>query len=119
MKIFGKKEENGEDLDSPKNTMGFSGFSEDFDSEFKDFFIKKYEFTSLEQLSDIKTQLRSRKILIINVKKLLESGNCRILEFKEIIDELKVFINKQGGSIGRLGVNYLILTPNSQIRISN
>jgi len=115
MKLFGKKDD--EDLlDSPKKTLGFTS---ELNSMMEDFFIKKYELNSREQLDDIKNHLRSRKILIINANKFLESGNINILEFKEIIDDLKTFISKNGGSIGRLGKNYLILTPNAQIRISN
>jgi SepF-like predicted cell division protein (DUF552 family) len=115
MKLFGKKDDENL-LDSPKKTLGFSN---ELNSVMQDFFIKKYELQSLEQLDDIKNHLRSRKILIINANKFLERGNINILEFKEIIDELKAFISEYGGSIGRLGKNYLILTPNAQIRISN
>ncbi len=115
MKLFGKKDDE-ELLESPKKTLGFSS---EFDSVMKDFFIKKYELRSLEQINDIKNHLRSRKILIINVNKILKGGNIKILEFKEVIDEIKAFISEYGGSMGRLGKNYLIVTPNSQIRISN
>ena len=115
MTLFGKKDEE-EAIDSPQNTLGFSG---DLTSIMNNFYIKKYELNTIEQLNDIKHQLRARKILIIDVQKVLEGGNAKILEFKEVIDDLKLFVRQNGGSIGRLGKKYLILTPNSQIRISN
>ncbi|TXT63949.1 MAG: hypothetical protein BAJALOKI1v1_640013 [Promethearchaeota archaeon] len=116
MNLFGKKEEEEEAKDSPKHTLGFSG---DLNSIMNHFYIKKYELNTIDQLTDIKHQLRARKILIIDVQKVLEGSNAKILEFKEVIDELKNFVRQNGGSIGRLGKKYLILTPSAQIRISN
>ncbi|MBD3196421.1 MAG: DUF552 domain-containing protein [Candidatus Lokiarchaeota archaeon] len=113
--LFGKKEEN-DYLESPKETLGFS---KELASAFQDFIIKKFDFLDLSQIDEIKTQLKNRRILIINAKEILEGGKIKLLELKQVIDELKTFLRSLGGSIGRIGDNYMILTPNSQVRIAN
>ena len=114
MKFF-KKNDDDNLLSSPKETLGFK----EIDSSIQQFLIKKYKFKSLDQMDDIKKQLMGRKILIINAQEILDSGGIQILELKKIIDELKSFVRELGGSIARLGDQYLILTPNSYVRISN
>lgn len=113
--LFGKKDED-DLLESPKETLGFT---KDFSSVIQEFLIKKYDFSDLDQVEDIKKQLMNRKVLIINANKILENGKVHVLDLKRVIDELKQFLRKNGGSLGRLGDKYLILTPNSHIRISN
>ncbi|TFF63416.1 MAG: cell division protein SepF [Promethearchaeota archaeon] len=114
MKLF-KKNQDENLLSSPKETLGFKKM----DDSLQQFLIKKYKFSSLNQMDDIKKQLMGRKILIINAKEILDSGKIQILELKKIIDELKSFVRELGGSIARLGDQYLILTPNSYVKISN
>jgi SepF-like predicted cell division protein (DUF552 family) len=112
---FWKKQED-ELTDSASKTLGFS---KEMFSSMQKFQIKKYKFTSLEQVQDIKTQLLGKKILILNAKDLLEKSGGKISQLKKAIEELKMFVRENGGSIGRLGDQYLILTPNSHVRISN
>ncbi|MFX1236783.1 MAG: cell division protein SepF, partial [Promethearchaeota archaeon] len=76
-----------------------------------------YDFKSLEQIHDIKKQLRARKILILNFRELLQDKQVPVELLKRTIDELKFFLSENGGSIGRLGEYYLILTPNSNVRM--
>lgn len=101
-------------LGSPQETMGFS---KEYSSLLHNFIIKKYDFSNLNQVEDIKKQLLGRKILLINAKEILE--NVEISELKGGIEELKVFLRENGGSMGRLGDHYLILTPNTHIKIAN
>lgn len=105
-------------LGSPHETLGFS---KDFDLSqvpaFQNFFIKKFDFRSLEQLHDVKRQLMARKILILNLKELLQDKSIPVDLLKRTFDDLKLFLNENGGSIGRLGEYYLILTPNSNVRM--
>jgi SepF-like predicted cell division protein (DUF552 family) len=93
------------------------GFSKEYSSLLHNFIIKKYDFSNLDQVEDIKRQLLGRKILIMDAKEIL--GNVDITEFKRGIEEIKTFLRNNGGSIGRLGDQYLILTPNAHIKISN
>ncbi|MFX1499900.1 MAG: cell division protein SepF [Promethearchaeota archaeon] len=112
-KLWGKKEDQ-ELLGSPQETMGFS---KEYSSLLQNFIIRKYDFTNLHQVEDIKNQLLKRKILIINAKEILE--NVDVSELKKGIEEIKTFLRENGGSIGRLGDNYLIVTPNAHVKIAN
>lgn len=54
---------------------------------------------------------------LINAKEILE--NVEISDLKRGIEELKMFLRENGGSMGRLGNQYLILTPNNHVKIAN
>jgi len=101
-------------LSSPEETMGFS---REFSSLKESFTIKKYDFTSLEQVEEIKRELLSKRILILNATDVLK--NIDITRLKRGIEDLKSFLRENGGSMARLGDKYLILTPNSWVKISN
>ncbi|MCK4781123.1 MAG: cell division protein SepF [Candidatus Lokiarchaeota archaeon] len=112
-KLWGKKDYN-ELLGSPQETMGFS---KEYSSLLQNFIIRKYDFTNLNQVEDIKNQLLKRKILILNAKNILE--NVDVSELKRGIEDLKSFLRENGGSMGRLGEHYLIMTPNAHVKIAN
>jgi len=109
-----KKSDNLSLLGSPQEAMGFS---KEYSSLLQNFVIRKYDFSNLSQIDDIKKQLLGRRILLINAKEVLENGE--VSELKSCIEELKIFLRENGGSIGRLGDHYLILTPNAHIKIAN
>ncbi len=112
-RLWGKKEDY-ELLGTPQETMGFS---KEYSSLLQNFIVRKYDFTNLNQIEDIKNQLLKRKILIINAKEILETVD--LSELKKGIEELKSFLRENGGSMGRLGENYLIVTPNAHVKIAN
>ena len=103
---------------SPQETMGFS---KDFSvlSKIQNYLIKMYKLTSREQIPEIKGLSSQNKILIINAKELLDNHSITIEELRETMDQIKIHIAEFGGSIGRIGSQYLILTPNVHVRISN
>lgn len=114
------KKENDDILsNSPHETLGFSKERNylQMSTAFQKFMIKKYDFNSIKQVPEIKKCLQGRNILLINAEMFLKS-NKTLEELKEAIEELKVYLSKCGGSIGRLGDHYLILTPSSNIRIA-
>jgi SepF-like predicted cell division protein (DUF552 family) len=111
---MGRRHKENELLGSPQETMGFS---KEYSSLLQNFIIKKYDFSNINQVEDIKKQLLGRKILLINAKEILE--NVEISELKSGIEELKGFLRENGGSMGRLGDQYLILTPNNHVKIAN
>ena len=117
---FRKKIEENELFGSPQDAMGFSKETDylQVSSLIQRFFIKKYNLQSLEQVEDIKKQLTGKKILIVNAMELLQNHR-NIEELTEAIEEIKIFLKKSGGSIGRLGDHYLILTPSAHIKIAN
>jgi len=106
--------EENELLGSPEETMGFS---REFSSFKQSFCIKKYHFSSLEQVEEIKKELLGKRILILNAKDILQ--NIDVTQLKRGIEDLKSFLRENGGSMARLGDQYLILTPNSYVKISN
>jgi SepF-like predicted cell division protein (DUF552 family) len=101
-------------LGSPEETMGFS---KELIALKQSFLIKKYDFSSIEQIEEIKKELIGRRILIINAKDLLQSVD--VTKLKRGIEDLKSFLRENGGSMARLGDQYLILTPNSSVKIAN
>ena len=109
-KLFGRKD----DVSGAREIMGFS---KEYSSLLHNFIIKKYDFSNLEQVKDIKKQLLGRRILILDAKEILK--NIDISELKKGIEDVKTFLRENGGSMGRLGDQYLILTPNAHIKISN
>lgn len=111
---FWKGKEDSELLGSPQETMGFS---KEYSSLLQNFVIRKYDFSNLNQVEDIKKQLLGRKIMLINTREILE--NVDVSELKRAIEDLKTFLRENGGSMGRLGDYYLILTPNAHIKIAN
>ena len=111
---FKGRKEDIELVGSPQEAMGFS---KEYSTLLQNFVIKKYDFSSPNQIEDIKKQLLGKRILIINATEILE--NSDISEVKRTIEELKSFLRENGGSIGRLGDHYLIVTPNSYVKISN
>ena len=117
---FRKKIEENELFGSPQDAMGFSKETDylQVSSFIQRFFIKKYNFQSIEQVDDIKKQLTGKKILIVNASELLQNHR-NIDELTEAIEDIKGFLKKSGGSIGRLGDHYLILTPSAHIKIAN
>lgn len=82
------------------------------------YLIKRYNLSSLNQVEDVKQQLASGNILIISASSILGNASVSIIDFKRAIEQIRAEINLSGGSIGRIGDNYLIITPNSQIKIS-
>lgn len=101
-------------LNSPSETMGFS---RELSALKESFTIKKIDFSSLEQVPSLKKELLGKRILILNATDVLK--NIDITQLKRGIEDLKSFLRENGGSMARLGDQYLILTPNSWVKISN
>ena len=78
-------------LSSPEETMGFS---RELSSLKQSFTIKKYDFSSLDQVEEIKKELLGKRILIINAKDILK--NIDITKLKRGIEDLKSFLRKKG-----------------------
>ena len=115
------KKESDNLLGSPSETMGFSKENNPLQvsSIVQNYLIKKYEFNTIEQIKNIKSQLLKSKILIINTKGILGNKKISIEEVKNAMEEIQSFLKEIGGSIGRIGDEYLILTPNPHVKISN
>ena len=112
---FWKKYAENDLLSSPEETMGFN--PRELSSLKESFYIKKYDFSNLEQVEEIKKELLGKRILILNATDILK--NIDITQLKRGIEDIKSFLRKNGGSMARLGDQYLILTPNSWVKICN
>ena len=115
------KKTDGDIFESPQETMGFSNDKKSlYSSMIQSFIIKQYKFQNLEQVKDIKQLLLGRNILIIDAKRILEDERMTIADLKRVIEEIKLFLRENGGgSLGRIGDQYLIITPNASVRIGN
>jgi SepF-like predicted cell division protein (DUF552 family) len=80
-------------------------------------YIKMINFNSLNDLEMIQRDLQEGNIMVLNTEKLLDSRS--ILELKRAIDKLRGSCQDLGGSIGRIGDQFLVITPNPYIRISH
>ena len=119
VKIWKREEDDILSMGSPHETLGFSKGENylQMSTVFQNFMIKKYDFNSIKQVPEIKKQLQGRNILIVNAEAVLRDRKT-IEELKDAVEELKGYLKKSGGSIGRLGAHYLILTPSSNIKIA-
>ena len=116
---FWNRDDDDELTDPAHETMGVE---KDFlwtYSKIQNYLIKMYKLSSAKQIDEIKNLLIKNNILVINAKELLENQTISLQELREIMDQLKLFLTAFGGSIGRIGDQYLVLTPNVHIRISN
>ena len=103
---------------SAQEILGFSKdkYYEVSNNLFQKFMIKNYNLNSTNQIDDIKKQLMSRKVLIINARELLENQSLTKQELKNWLDEIRAFLKKCGGSMGRINDWTLILTPSPSIK---
>lgn len=108
-------------LSLPKDNLGFDKEKPTNMSltSAQNYLIKKFALTSVNQVEEIKTQLLKKRVLIINASDVLENKSIPIQELKSALDEIRSFLKQNGGSIGRIGDQYLIVTPNSHIKLSN
>ena len=79
-------------LSSPEETMGFS---RELSSLKQSFTIKKYDFSSLEQVEEIKKELLGKRILILNAKDILK--NIDITKLKRGIEDLNLVKRESNG----------------------
>ena len=120
LKLWKKENDDILSSGSPHETLGFSKEKNylELPAFIQNYIIKKYELNSIDQVADIKKKLLRRNVLIVDAQNLLK--NCGTLtDLKEAIEEIKTFLTKRGGSIGRIGDHYLILSPSSNIKIAN
>jgi len=81
-------------------------------------YIKTVPFDSLDQVPSAQDELRRGNILILDAIDFLTQGETRILEFKRALEQIRGTVKELGGSIGRLGEQYIIATPNPHLKIN-
>ena len=81
-------------------------------------YIKTMSLRSLSQVPNVQDELRRGNILILDTLEMLNQGEAVLLEFKRALEQIKGTVRELGGSIGRLGEQYIIATPNPHLKIN-
>ena len=68
-------------------------------------------------LSKIEASLRTGHIIFIETSKFFDLHQDDVVMLKRTMDQLKKISLRRGGSMGRIGKNLLILTPNSETKL--
>jgi len=82
-------------------------------------YIKTIALRSLTQVVDIQDELRRGNIIILDSIEILRQGESSVVEFKRALEQIKGTVRELGGSIGRLGEQYIIATPNPHLKINS
>ncbi|MHA1731510.1 MAG: cell division protein SepF [Promethearchaeota archaeon] len=80
--------------------------------------VKSLALKNLDQVPEVKRELKSGNMLILDAAALMENTEFSIIELKRAIEQVRAFVKELGGSMGRLGDQYLILTPSPNLRLS-
>ena len=80
-------------------------------------YISQRQLTDQGDLSQIENDLKSGQILFLNTGQFFEQYQDEVIRLKQMIDQLKKICLNYGGSIGRIGPNLLVLTPNEKIKL--
>ncbi len=78
-------------------------------------YISQRQLTDQKDLSQIENDLRGGQILFLKTSQYFEQ--TEVIKLKTTIDFLKKTCANLGGSIGRIGSDLLVLTPNEKIKL--
>ncbi|MHA1522335.1 MAG: hypothetical protein ACTSVZ_02540 [Promethearchaeota archaeon] len=80
-------------------------------------YIKKIELQDEHDFKKISKNLNQNRILFVQTKLYFESHRDDIITLRKTMNQLKQICLRNGGSMGRIGEDILVLTPNPQIRL--
>jgi SepF-like predicted cell division protein (DUF552 family) len=80
-------------------------------------YISQRDLSEEKELSQIETDLKGGKILLLNTEPFFELHQDNLVSLKNAMDQLKIMCSRVKGSIGRIGDNLLIITPNERIKL--
>ena len=80
-------------------------------------YISQRQLTDQKDISQIESDLRANKILFLKTSQYFEQYQDEVIKLKQMIDQLKKICLNIGGSIGRIGPDLLVLTPNEKIKL--
>ena len=78
-------------------------------------FISQRQLTDQNDLPQIENELKKGQILFLKTGQFFEQ--TEVIKLKSTIDFLKKTCANLGGSIGRIGPDLLVLTPNENIKL--
>ncbi len=77
-----------------------------------DFYVKPIALESESDVSVITEELKNRNIVLLNVSPMSRQPN----KLKQIVDNIKLFVQKNNGDIARIDNDKILLTP-SKVKI--
>ena len=77
-----------------------------------DFYVKPVSLASDSDVKLVEEELKQRNIILLNVSPMAKQPN----KLKQMIDNIKLFVQKNNGDIARLDENKILLTP-SKVKI--
>ena len=80
-------------------------------------YISQRQLTDQKDLPQIETELKNGQILFLKTSNFFEQYQDEVIKLKQMIDQLKEMCLNIGGSIGRIGSDLLVLTPNEKIKL--
>ena len=80
-------------------------------------YISQRQLTDQKDLLQIENDLRGGQILFLKTSKYFEQYQDEVIKLKTTMDFLKKTCANLGGSIGRIGPDLLVLTPNEKIKL--
>ncbi|MHA1675112.1 MAG: hypothetical protein ACTSYI_15960 [Promethearchaeota archaeon] len=80
-------------------------------------YIKKIELRDEKDFKRINQNLAQNRILFIQTKLYFENHQEDLVTLRNTMNQLKQICLRNGGSMGRVGEDILVLTPNPQIRL--
>ncbi|WP_457557664.1 hypothetical protein [Candidatus Harpocratesius sp.] len=83
----------------------------------KPVYIRKLDLQDQRDLKQISDNLAKNRILFVQTKKFFEHHQNDLITLKNTMNQLKQICLHHGGSIGRVGDDILVLTPNPNIKL--
>ncbi|MHC1591584.1 MAG: cell division protein SepF [Candidatus Helarchaeales archaeon] len=80
-------------------------------------YIKMMPLTGLSDVKGVTDELNQGNIVILNIKHFLSRSSVQSIELKRAIQQLAFHVKTIKGDIGQLGDHYVVVAPDSSIRI--
>ena len=80
-------------------------------------YISQRQLTDQREISQIESDLKKGQILFLKTGQFFEQYQDEVIKLKGAMDQLKKICLSFGGSIGRIGPDLLVLTPNERIKL--
>lgn len=80
-------------------------------------YIKAFPLLGLADIPSIQSELKVGNIVILNISHFLQDFNNNYREIKRVVEQLSYISKVYEGEIAQLGDKYILITPNSNIKI--
>ncbi len=102
---------------APKPTI--TPYSVEKKISLQDTYIKSCRVSQLSDFELIKQDLEYGHIIVVDMDEILCNQQIDIIDLKRSVERLRGFCIEKGGNMGRIGENYLVITPNANFVINN